>query len=217
VQAKIPHCRQTDSENFVGGVRDTAGEDAAHGLVYSNAPPEQICFIPMNDNVPATKPVSVRPGRLAGAGRGENKRRYDNSSYAPGAADDGVKTSADSATRWLAPGLYTRAQITCHRTSKVHNARHRRASPCRVHAATGTWTNRTARARTRRRPLRSAAPTAMPLSCSRTGLLPPPRRLRRPMALRSRNSPPAQVSALPARPTRTLTRTGSQTRVLHLI
>jgi hypothetical protein len=52
-----------------------------------------------------------------------------------------VRTSADSATRRLAPGLYTRAQITCHRTLKVHNARRRRASPCRVHAATGTYTN----------------------------------------------------------------------------
>jgi hypothetical protein len=61
--------------------------------------------------------------------------------YAPGATDDGVRTSADGATRRLAPGLYTRAQITCHRTSKVRNARHRRASPCRVHAATGTYTN----------------------------------------------------------------------------
>jgi hypothetical protein len=27
-------------------------------------------------------------------------------------------------------------------TSKVHNARHRRVSPCRVHAATGTYTHR---------------------------------------------------------------------------
>jgi hypothetical protein len=59
-----------------------------------------------------------------------------------GAADDGVRTSADSATRRLAPGLYTWAQITCHRTSKAHNARRRRASPCRVHAATGTYTNK---------------------------------------------------------------------------
>jgi hypothetical protein len=29
----------------------------------------------------------------------------------------------------------------CHRNSKAHNARHRRASPCKVHAATGTYTN----------------------------------------------------------------------------
>jgi hypothetical protein len=28
------------------------------------------------------------------------------------------------------------------RTSRVHNARHRRASPCKVHAATGTYTNK---------------------------------------------------------------------------
>jgi hypothetical protein len=52
-----------------------------------------------------------------------------------------VRTSADSATRRLAPGLYTWAQITGHRTLKAHNARHRCASPCRDHAATGTYTN----------------------------------------------------------------------------
>jgi hypothetical protein len=47
-------------------------------------------------------------------------------------------------------------------SSKVHNARHRRASPCRVHAATGTYTNTP-------RPTRwctSVSPTTRPCACS---------------------------------------------------
>jgi hypothetical protein len=40
-------------------------------------------------------------------------------------------------------GLCTRARVTCYKVRKLTNARHRRASPCRVHAATGTYTNTT--------------------------------------------------------------------------
>jgi hypothetical protein len=58
-----------------------------------------------------------------------------------GASGGGVRTSADSATRRLAPGLCTRARVTCYKLRKHTNARHRRASSCRVHAATGTYTN----------------------------------------------------------------------------
>jgi hypothetical protein len=45
----------------------------------------------------------------SGRRRCENKRKYDKYYYAPGAAGDGVRTSADSATCRLAPGLCTRA------------------------------------------------------------------------------------------------------------
>jgi hypothetical protein len=91
------------------------------------------------------KGENINPRGLAGAGLADD--RVETSAdkitchYAPGVADDGVRTSTDSTTRRLASGLYTRAQITCHRTLKAHNARHRHTSPCRVHAATGTYTN----------------------------------------------------------------------------
>jgi hypothetical protein len=48
----------------------------------------------------------------------ENMRRYNRNYYAPGAAGDGVRTSADGATRCLAPGLYTWARVTCYKVQK---------------------------------------------------------------------------------------------------
>jgi hypothetical protein len=66
----------------------------------------------------------------SGRRRCENKRRYDKYNYAPGAAGDGVRTSADSATRRLAPGLCTRARVTCYKVRK-HTMR---ATGAPVHA-----------------------------------------------------------------------------------
>jgi hypothetical protein len=87
------------------------------------------------------------------------------------------------------------------------------------HTERRTATRRSTRAGTRRRSSRSAA-LAATAARRRARTAPPPPLLpcpRRPMAPRSPSSPPAQVSALLARPTRTLMRTGSQTRALHLI